>query len=257
MMQATALEYKHRFLIHALIYTLCFAAPWPDYHNGFHGLTLWSFMRNGSTWFRIANNLSQPQYVRFASYWNGTLVVILLFAFAGALLRTWGASYLGASTVKNGGMEGNRVIADGPFRFVRNPLYLGTILHTIALAFLMRPEAAALCIVLITIVQLRLIGREEPYLMGHLGETYRAYVEEVPRIIPALKPCTASGTNRPDWKQGILSEFYMLGAAVSFAALGWADGFNWENTVPHVIQGILISLGISIVLRAFIPKSEL
>ena len=49
----------------------------------------------------------------------------------------------------------------------------------------------------------------------------------------------------------------MLGAAVSFAALGWADGFNWENTVPHVIQGILISLGISIVLRAFIPKSEL
>lgn len=256
MMQASAFEYKHRFLIHALIYTLCFAAPWPDYHNGFHGIQLWSFMRNGSVLFHLANNLSRPLYTRFALFWNSALIVIALFAFAGALLRTWGAAYLGASTVKRGGMVGNRVIADGPFRFVRNPLYLGTILHTIALAFLMRPEAAVLCILLITLLQLRLIGREEPYLMGHLGEPYRAYVEEVPRIIPSMKPCTAPGTNHPDWKQGILSEFYMIGAAISFVALGWADSFSWENTVLHITQGILISLGVSVVLRAFIPKSE-
>lgn len=255
MMQASAFEYKHRFLIHALIYTLCFAAPWPDYRNGFHGIHLWSFLSNGSVWFHIANTLSRPLYARFAQYWNIALIVIVLFAFAAALLRTWGAAYLGASTVKRGGMVGDRVIADGPFRFVRNPLYLGTILHTIALAFLMRPEAAALCIILITILQLRLIGREEPYLMGHLGEEYRAYLEEVPRIIPSLKPCTAPGTNRPDWKQGILSEFYMIGAAISFAALGWADAFSWENTVLHITQGILISLGVSVMLRAFIPKS--
>jgi protein-S-isoprenylcysteine O-methyltransferase Ste14 len=255
MMQATAFEYKHRFLIHALIYTFCFAAPWPDYHNGFHGVIPWSFLRNGSVWFRIANNLSRPLYTHFAQFWNGALIVIVLFAFAGALLRTWGAAYLGASTVKRGGMVGDRIIADGPFRYVRNPLYLGTILHTIALAFLMRPEAAVLCILLITILQLRLIGREEPYLMGHLGEAYRAYLEEVPRIIPSLRARTAPGSSWPDWKQGILSEFYMLGAAVSFAALGWADGFNWENTVLRVMQGILISLGVSVVLRAFIPRS--
>jgi protein-S-isoprenylcysteine O-methyltransferase Ste14 len=254
-MQATAFEYKHRYLIHAFIYTLCFAAPWPDYHNGFHGVALFSFIHNSSLWFRIANNLSHPIYQRFAMYWNSTLLGILLFAFAGALLRTWGAAYLGASTVKRGGMVSERVIADGPYRFVRNPLYLGTILHTVALAFLMRPEAALLCVLLITLLQLRLIGREEPFLIDQQGEAYRAYLEEVPRIVPSLSPVTAPHACRPNWMQGILSEIYMLGVAISFAALGWADGFSWENTVLHVTQGVLISLGLSVVARAFIPKA--
>ncbi|HEY9137266.1 MAG TPA: isoprenylcysteine carboxylmethyltransferase family protein, partial [Terriglobus sp.] len=248
-------EYKHRFLIHGLIYTLCFAAPWPDYHNGFHGVALFSFIHNGSLWFRIANNLSHPIYQRFAMYWNSTLLGILLFAFAGALLRTWGAAYLGASTVKQGGLVSQRVVADGPYRFVRNPLYLGTILHTVALAFLMRPEAALLCVVLITLLQLRLIGREEPFLIEQQGEAYRAYLEEVPRIVPSLHPVTAPHASRPNWTQGVLSEIYMLGVAISFAALGWADGFSWENTVLHVTQGVLISLGLSVVARAFIPKA--
>lgn len=255
-MQASAFEYKHRYAIHAFIYVLCFAAPWPDYRNGFHGIALWSFIRNGSLWFRLANNLSHPIYQRFATYWNATLGVILVFAVAGALLRTWGAAYLGAATVKRDGMVSYRVIADGPYRYVRNPLYLGTILHTIALAFLMRPEAGLLCVVLITLFQLRLIGREEPFLIEQQGEAYRAYLEEVPRIVPSLKPVTAPYTSRPDWKQGVLSEVYMLGVAISFAVLGWADGFSWENTVLHVTQGVVISLGLSVVARAFIPKAS-
>lgn len=257
MMQASALEYKHRYLIHAFIYALCFAAPWPDYRNGFHGIAVFSFIHNGSLWFRVANNLSHPIYQRFASFWNSTLLVILLFAFAGALLRTWGAAYLGASTVKRGGMISHRVVADGPYRYVRNPLYLGTILHTIALAFLMRPEAALLCVVLITLLQMRLIGREEPFLIQQQGEAYRAYLEEVPRILPSVKPVTAPHMSQPNWKQGVLSEVYMLGVAISFAALGWADGFSWENTVLHVTQGVLISLGLSVVARAFIPKASI
>ena len=255
MTQASAFEYKHRYILHGLIYTLCLSAPWPDYHNGFHGVAVWSFLRNGSTWFRIANNLSQPQYERFAPIWNGTLVVIILFALAGAALRTWGASYLGASTVQRGGMVGDRIIADGPFRFVRNPLYLGTILHTIALAFLMRPEAAVLCVLLITLLQFRLIGREEPYLVERMGENYVAYLNEVPRLVPSLRPCTAAGLLKPNWVQGFLSEAYMIGVAISFAAVGWTNGFGWENATLLVVRGVLISLGVSIMLRAFIPKA--
>ena len=257
-MQATALEYKHRYLIHGLIYVLCFAAPWPDYHNGVAGLThiqIWNFVRNGSTWFRVSDAMTRPLYEHFASAWNTTLVVMIAFAAAGAALRVWGAAYLGATTVQRGGMVGERIISDGPYRYVRNPLYLGTILHTLAIAMLMRPDAAVLCVTLIMLVQLRLIGREEPYLRERLGGAYSAYLMEVPRLAPSVRPCTASGQTRPRWQQGFLSEVYMIGVAISLATLGWSNGFSWEASVLHVMQGIVVSLGLSVVARAFIPKA--
>jgi protein-S-isoprenylcysteine O-methyltransferase Ste14 len=255
MMQATAFEYKHRYLIHGLIYTLCFAAPWSLALPAPYRSPVWGFVQNGSVLFRLANHLSKPLYQRFAMDWNATLMVMIALALAGAALRVWGAAYLGASTVQRGGMVGDHIIADGPYRFVRNPLYLGTILHTIAMAFLMRPEAAVLSILLITLVQFRLIGREEPYLLERMGTAYRAYLAEVPRIFPSLRPCTAKGPNRPNWKQGLLSELYMVGVAVSMATVGWSSGYGWETSVLRVMQGIVISLGVSVAARAFIPKA--
>ena len=255
MMQASAFEYRHRYLLHGLIFTLCFAAPWAVWLPPPYRAPVWGFVQNGSLWFQIANTLSKPLYQQFAFDWNAVLVVMIVFAAAGAALRTWGASYLGATTVQRGGMVGDRVIADGPYRFVRNPLYLGTLLHTIALALLMRPDAGVLCVVLITAVQFRLIFREEPYLRERLGEAYAAYLAAVPRFIPSLRPRTRAGDGRPQWRQGVLSELYMIGTTMTLASVGWSRGFAWENSVLRVMQGIVISLGVSVVARAFIPKA--
>ena len=254
-MQATALEYRHRYLLHGLIYTLGFAAPWTMFLPAPYRAPAWSFVQNHSTWFLIANALSKPSYNAFAAYWNGLLVLLIVCASAGAFLRTWGAAYLGASTVQRGGMVGDRVVADGPYRFLRNPLYLGTLLTSIALAFLMRPEALFLTMLLLTLLQLRLIGREEPYLSERLGQPYLAYLRAVPRMLPALRPRTTAGNYRPDWKQGVLSEVYFIGTAITFALVGWSRGFGWEGSVVRVLQGILISLGLSVMARAFIPKA--
>jgi protein-S-isoprenylcysteine O-methyltransferase Ste14 len=257
-MQASAFEYKHRYLVHGVIYTLCFATPWPDYHGAVAGSThiqIWNFVRNGSAWFRISDALTRPMYQHFAFAWNTVLVVMIAFAALGAALRVWGAAYLGATTVQRGGMVGDHIVADGPYRYVRNPLYLGTILHTIALALLMRPDAAVLCVALITLVQWRLIGREEPYLRERLGEAYSEYRTEVPRLVPALRARTAPARTRPRWQQGFLSEIYMVGVAITLAAVGWSNGFGWEASVLRVMQGIVISLGISVIARAFIPKA--
>jgi protein-S-isoprenylcysteine O-methyltransferase Ste14 len=256
MMQATAFEYRHRFMIHGLIYTVCFAAPWSPLMPGiFHG-PVWGFVQNRSLWFSLTNSATKPLFTHFAIYWNAILIVMILFAAAGAALRTWGASYLGATTVQRPGMVGDRVIAEGPFRFVRNPLYLGTVLHTIAIALLMRPEAAILCVVLITLIQFRLIFREEPYLLERMGSAYAAYTAAVPRFVPSLKTHVASsGDVRPNWKQGVLSELYVIGVALTLAVAGWSLGFGWENAVVRVMQGIIISLGVSVIARAFIPKA--
>ncbi len=247
-LRATAFEYKHRYLLHGCIYTLGLAAPWRP--------PVWGFLRNGSSWFLASNELSKPTYGNFALDWNAILLGILLFASAGALLRTWGAAYLGASTVHKGGMEGDRIVASGPYRYTRNPLYLGTILNTVAVCLLMRPEAAFLTLILIVIVQFRLIGREEPYLLSTMGGAYQAYLQEVPRLLPSLRPHGPGNYARPDWRQGILSEIYVIGCVISFAALGWSTGFAWETTILYVLQGIVVSLGLSVVARAFIPKSS-
>ncbi len=254
-MQATGFEYRHRYFIHGFIYALCFAAPWapllpPPYHA-----VAWSFMQNGSTWFVVTNDLSKPLYQHFSLYWDVVLLVMIVFAVAGAALRVCGAAYLGASTVHRGGMVSDRIVADGPYRFVRNPLYLGTILHTVALAFLMRPDAAVLAVALITLVQFRLIGREEPYLQERLGEAYTAYLSKVPRLLPSLRPRTAAGTDRPRWKQGILSETYMIATALTLLMVGWSRGFAWETSFLRVVQGLIVSLGLSVVARAFIPRA--
>ena len=160
-LRATAFEYKHRFLLHGLIYVLGLAAPWH--------LPVWSFLHNQSCWFLIANAASQPTFANFAPVWDAVCGGLLLFATLGAALRVWGAAYLGAATVHQGGMKGTQVIAAGPYRFLRNPLYLGTLLHSVAVVMLMRPEAAVLTMVLLTVLQLRLIGREEPFLLHQQG----------------------------------------------------------------------------------------
>ncbi len=255
MMQATAFEYRHRYLIHGTIFALCFAAPWALLLPPPYRAPVWGFVQNGSLWFRIANTLSKPLYQSFAFDWNTVLLFMIVFAAAGAGLRTWGAAYLGATTVQRGGMVGDRIVADGPYRFVRNPLYLGTLLHTIALAALMRPEAGVLCVLLIAVVQFRLIGREEPYLRERMGESYAEYMAQVPRFVPSLRPRTGPGSSRPQWRQGLLSEAYMLGVALTLSTVGWSRGFAWESSVLRVMQGLLISLGLSVVVRAFIPKA--
>lgn len=249
LLRATALEYKHRYLIHGVIFTLGLAAPWQ--------LPVWGFLQNGSSWFLVSNALAKPSYQNFALDWNGILLLLIVFSGVGAGLRTWGAAYLGATTVHRGSMEGDRIIAAGPYRFVRNPLYLGTILHAVALAMLMRPVAAIVTVLLIVLVQLRLIGREEPYLASKMGDAYLQYMRTVPRLLPSVRPRLPASQATPDWKQGVLSELYMLGVFVSFTMLGWSSGFAWETTVLHVVQGIVVALGLSVVARAFIPKSQM
>ncbi len=247
-LRATAFEYKHRYLIHGAVYALGLAAPWH--------VPAWSFLQNGSSWFVLSNYLAKPSYQNFAVDWNGLLLGILFFAAAGAMLRTWGAAYLGARTVHQGGMEGERIVIGGPFRYTRNPLYLGTILNTIAICMLMRPEAAVLTFVLILFIQIRLIGREEPYLTQQCGSAYTAYMQQIPRLLPSFRSLRPKGDVHPYWRQGVLSEVYVIGCVISFAAFGWSTGFAWETTILRVLQGIVVALGLSFVARAFIPKDS-
>jgi hypothetical protein len=145
-------------------------------------------------------------------------------------------------------MHGDQVVAAGPYRYLRNPLYLGTFIHALGLALLMPPSGAIFTIIAVGIIELRLIGGEESFLTTKLGESYAAYCKQVPRLIPALTPRVPSSPATPNWPLAFLGEIYMWGAFLSFAVAGW------RYNAFLIIRGVLISVGVSLVARAFIPK---
>ena len=238
MMKASPLEFRFRFLILALIYLLGFVAPW---NYALHLDTI-------RTWQLLAAWLYRTGWISFSSATIAILVLGIVVAFVAALLRTWGSAYLGNSIVHSEGLHGDGVVAAGPYRWVRNPLYLGTFLHTLVLALLMPPSGAVFCTVAVGIFQWRLIGAEEDFLSGRLGEAYVAYCARVPRLVPALRPRVVDSAVRPAWGFAILGEVYMWGVVVAFAVAGW----RYDSQL--IIQGVIISLGVSLVVRAFLPK---
>jgi protein-S-isoprenylcysteine O-methyltransferase Ste14 len=237
-MKATPLEFRFRFLILAVIYFLGFVAPW----------NYWLHLDTIRTWQLLA---AWPARSGWISFSTATIVVLLLgivCALAGALLRTWASAYLGPSIVQDKAMHGEGVVAAGPYRHLRNPLYLGTLIHTFALALLMPPSGAIFCILAVGLFQLRLIAAEESFLAAKLGEPYLTYSAKVPRLLFALAPRVPASALQPKWPTAFLGEVYMWGVVVTFAALGWR-----YNSIL-LIKGILISLGISLIVRGFLPK---
>lgn len=243
-MKATALEFRFRFLIHAAIFILGFNAPWNQW------LHLDSAGPNAHVWGTLAAHLAmlKPGMIGIGAAFNLVIIAGTFCALLSASLRTWASAYLGASTVQSAAMHGDSVVAAGPYRYFRNPLYAGIFIHTFALSLLMPPSGAVFCILGIGLFELRLIFGEEAFLTAKLGEPYRAYCARVPRLFPAFTPQVPASPIRPNWGLAFLSEIYMWGAFLTFAL----TSYRYNATI--IMQGIVIALGVSILVRAFLPK---
>lgn len=239
-MKATALEFRLRLVIHAVIYMLGFSAPWDR----------WLHLDSIRTWQYLASWLVRSGWVSFSAATQLILGVGILFAFAAAFWRTWASAYLGAPVVYSATMYGQDMVTSGPYRRTRNPLYLGMMLHTVALGLLMPPSGALVALILIVLFNLRLALGEEAFLSARLGEPYREYVSRVPRLLPAFQPRIPDTGVKPAWGLAFASEVYMWGVFVSFVALGW----RYNSLL--IMQGVLVSLGLSLVMRAFLPKAQ-
>lgn len=239
-MKALPLEYRLRYLVHGVIYALGLFAPWERWPLFAMGSSTW--------WLFLASLPARAQWLSFTASSQILLILGCAAATLGAALRVWGASFLGAAIVHSGGMHSTRLVADGPFRFTRNPLYLGGLLNAMALCLLMPPTGAIISLAFITLVQIRLIGAEESFLLNRLGEPYRLYCAAVPRLMPSLRPHVPPTGTRPNYLNGLLSELFVVGCAISFITLGG----NFNSTL--LLRGVLISLGVAIIARAFIPK---
>jgi hypothetical protein len=147
-------------------------------------------------------------------------------------------------------MHGETMLADGPYRRTRNPLYLGTILHIVGLAILMPPSGAIFCVALIWVLQVRLALAEEPFLTERFGEAYVEYRKAVPRFLPAPTPQVPAAGKPAHWLQGFFGEIYMVGVVITYVIFGW----NFNATT--MIRGVLISLGAWLIVKALLPRAK-
>lgn len=87
-----------------------------------------------------------------------------------------------------------QLVVQGPYRFVRNPMISGVALVLFAEAAFLHsgPHAVwALGFVALNAVYIPLV--EEPQLVRRFGDSYREYCRHVPRLVPRLRPWSATG----------------------------------------------------------------
>lgn len=240
-MKATSFEFRFRVLIAMLLYIIGFWAPWTRYGNVAPDTTAWlalSTMLAGRQWLTVS---------------HATLLVTwlaILFAFAGAAVRIWGTAYLTSSVVHSSRMQAGQVVASGPYRFVRNPLYLGTWFFSLGVSILMPPSGAIVFLLATFVFYYRLILGEEQYLAAQLGAPYLEYARRVPRIVPSLRPRLAASGLRAHWLQGFLGEMFAFAFACCLAALAW------QYNAQLLIRCLLVCFGLSLIARAALPRPQ-
>jgi len=239
-MRASAIEFRLRMAINAAIILLGFWAPW---------IEAWGFGRRITLLEWVALQLGRTDLVRFTVAVPMVIVLAAILAAAGAGLRVWGTAYLGTGTVHSRKMKAGQVIADGPYRYVRNPLYLGLWFMVAAMAFIMPVSGALVAMVLITVFQIRLILAEEAFLLKQIGEPYKLYLRGAPRIVPSLRASLPKEGNKPHWLRALLAELTPIGVFVALAFLSW----SYDSRLVGRI--ILIFFGVSLILRALLPRT--
>lgn len=147
------------------------------------------------------------------------IVAGVALAFLAALLRTWAAAYMRTEVVHDAQVHDTRLVADGPYRYVRNPLYLGTTLLGVGFALVASRLGAVVMIVLLVVFHDRLVRREERALRATQGASYREYLAKVPRFVPSLWPRVPAGGMRPRWGQAFGGEIFMWGFAAAYLVL--------------------------------------
>lgn len=148
----------------------------------------------------------------FAAPTPASLAAGLPVAILGLWLRGWAAGHL----AKN-----ERLATSGPYAYLRNPLYLGTLIVAAGLAIAAeRPLLAALFAAVFGLIYLPVIELEEQHLRELFPE-YKDYAARVPLLWP--RPGHAGARDRFRWRLYRKNEEYqaLLGFLAGVLLLAW------------------------------------
>src|SRR4029077_3741364 len=154
----------------------------------------------------IAPSIARGSVETFARV---VITIGALLVFLSAAIRTWGAAYLRTEIVHDTAQHSDALVADGPFRYTRNPLYLANLPMAAGVGVLASALGFIFLVLANWIFVYRLIFREEEALRQSQGESYLAYCQSVPRFWPSRRARVPSGGRQPQWGQAFAGETFV------------------------------------------------
>jgi protein-S-isoprenylcysteine O-methyltransferase Ste14 len=150
----------------------------------------------------------------------------VLCALAGLTLRGWASGCAGRHT-RTAQIEAPQLVTDGPFAYLRNPIYAGTMCLGFGMAALIGdPRAYLLTALAFFFLYLSIVPAEEEFLSRQFGAAYARYRAEVPRFLPRLRPWPGRVRQAFHWRAirgelGIL--LWVVGIYLALLGEEWLD----------------------------------
>jgi protein-S-isoprenylcysteine O-methyltransferase Ste14 len=178
-MKATDFELRHQTLLHMLVVGLAFAtyAIVPDD-------IVWLIVRDSPH-----NRFLERSFFAFAALLIG----------AAAAICTWARAYSEPAFAD----ASASVACDGPYRYLRYPMYLGTLLYTVGLGSLAPIPGFIILVAGDALLVSRLIRRTD-----QLERTATALQvrPRLPRLLPSFRPCFPAKGRSPNWRKAFGQE---------------------------------------------------
>jgi protein-S-isoprenylcysteine O-methyltransferase Ste14 len=106
--------------------------------------------------------------------------IAMIFFIFGVFIGYWGGAVFGLRATIG---LGNRLVTRGPYRYTRNPQYIGDCLNALGYMIFTNSWMVGVIGILGVILNLLAPFTEEPWLEERYGEDYREYKRHVPRFI--------------------------------------------------------------------------
>ena len=192
--------YRGRGTVFLVLYALAFS------------LGTWLWTRGGAApqstfaWLAKATGASPRVWLALAA--SASVICVLL--------RVWGSSYLTPAVVWNPDALDDVLYVDGPFRYVRNPLYLGNIFLALGIGALATPCGFGIVVLGSIAFCTMLADHEARGMRARFGATFDAYRRAVPALLPRLVPARVEGSRRgdPSFAFGFRSELLTTALAL-------------------------------------------
>lgn len=144
------------------------------------GLTLWLsvilYLLN-LRWMHWAS-IDLPVWIR----WSGVGIMALSLPLLFWLFRNIGTNITPTVAIK----EEHQLITSGPYRWVRHPLYTVGTMTFLGLALIAANWFIGLAALLVLVLLLIRLPREEARLIEQFGDEYRTYMKHTGRLLPRL-----------------------------------------------------------------------
>jgi len=166
------------------------------------------------------------------------VIACSLVGIAGFFIRVWGSGYLGASIVHAKEIHSEELITSGPYAYMRNPLYFGTILMMVGfLPVLTLYGFAFIIIAMGTLICLLIRGEEKAMLSTH-GREYLEYRSRTHAMIPKLRKFDGYSA-KFNLKRGLKSEILYI-----FAFSPLIGGIFFSSMIFYVAFYSLLIIGL-------------